>query len=144
MKEIRLTILIALVFIGVGSTGAIAHAIEPGSKVFLLYQMSEDGPDVDGEDAIGMLKTQLVGKTKLNVVLDLSDADFIVEFTAVKRGANNRRAKAVLKRAGSEEVVFETKWIRGTTNAFSGYSGTRHTIQRITKALINEFPSIER
>lgn len=144
MKGNKLHTFIMLIAIGLTSNFAIAQSVEPGATVFLVYKQSDDRSDVNGQDAIGMFNTQLSGKTSLNIVPELTDADFIMELTVVKSMADNRRGRAVLKRSDNDQVVFETKWLRGTSNAFSAFSGTRHTIQKITKQLIKKFPPIER
>ncbi len=116
----------------------------PGSRLFLTYSKSEDEDNVDGSDAIGMLKTYIEGKTNCKVVSSYDEADFVVDLRVIKKAMANRRAMIEITNIAMEKVVYESKWSKGTNSAFSGYSGSRAAIGNVVKKqLLKEYPNIE-
>lgn len=115
-----------------------------GSRLFITYKDIDDKRNVDASDAISMLKSALEDKTSCLVVNTIDEADFAVELNVIKKIMAERSAKILITHILSNKTIFESKWIRGTSNAFSGYSGTRDAIKKIVaKHLVEEYPKIK-
>lgn len=115
----------------------------PGSRIFLTFSKTSGKDDVNGEDAKQMLKTYIKGKTSCVVVSTIDEADFEMELSVVIKIMAERKAMLTIRHIITNEEVYSTKWVRGTSNAFSGYSGSRHAIGRLVKKLlIKDYPEI--
>ena len=116
----------------------------PGSRLFLTYANTESEDNVDGDDATGMLKTYIEGKTNCIVVNSIDEADFVIELRVIKKAMAERSAKIEIKHILSEKIVFETKWVRKASSAFYGYSGSRAAIGKVVKKyLLKKYPKVE-
>lgn len=121
----------------------ISQNLIPGSRILLTFSNTEGKNDVDGNDAIGMLKSYIEGKTNCIVVNSIDKADFEMELKVVKKIMADRKAMLTIKHILTGEDVYTTKWVRGTSNAFSGYSGSRASIGKLVKKyLIRDYPEI--
>jgi len=117
----------------------------PGSKIFLTYSLTEGEDNVNENDATQMLKSYIEGKTRCVIVNSIDEADFMIELRVIKTAMAKRSAKIVIKHLLTDKIVFETKWVRGSSNAFYGYSCSRAAIGKIVKKyLLKNYPSIER
>ena len=115
-----------------------------GSRLFITYKNIDDKRNVDASDAISMLKSTLKDKTSCLVVNSFEEADFTVQLNVIKKIMAERSAKILITHILSNKAVFESKWTRGTSSAFSGYSGTRGAINKIVnKNLVEEYPEIK-
>lgn len=115
-----------------------------GSRIFLTYSPTEGEDNVNGSDAKGMLKSYLEGKTTCIVVNSIDEADFVIELRVIKKAMADRSAMIVIKHILTDKDVFETKWVRGSSSAFYGYSGSRAAIGKVVKKyLLKKYPEIE-
>jgi len=139
-KRIKVLFAVALVFMTFNSFAQ----LKSDSKVFLIFEDTKNEVNVDGEDAKGMLKSYLIGKTSLVIVDVIQSADFVLKLSVVEKNMGNRRGKLDVIDNQTKVPVFESKWVKGSLNAFYGYSGSRHAIGRLVKSqLIGEFPDID-
>jgi len=112
-----------------------------GSRLFLTYVSTEGKRNVDGSDAVGMLKSYIEGKTTCIVVNSKEEADFIVKLQ-VKKSAG-RKAKIDIIHVATDKMVFESKWRKGSSAVWNGYSGSRQAIGEVVKELLlDEYPEI--
>lgn len=115
----------------------------PGSRLYLSFVKTPNARDVDGDDAVAMLRTYIEGKTNCVVVNSPEEADFELELQVVKRMMADRGAKITIRHLLDNGIVHETKWARGTSNAFYGYSGSRHAISiALRKYVLKKYQSI--
>jgi len=115
------------------------------SNVFLDYITTNDKKNVDDEDAEGMLRSYIDGKTILNVVSKKDEADFLIELYVIKKAMGKRKAQIKIINLFSNELIYESKWKSGSSSAWSGYSGSRAAIGNVVKKdLVKKFPEIER
>lgn len=119
--------------------------LKPGSSVFLTFEETKGEVNVNGNDALDMLKSYLVGKTSIVLWDSKETADFVLNLQIVEKNIGNRNGKLVVIDNKTKLSIFESKWVRGTSNAFYGYSGSRHAIGKLVKdELIDAFPAIEK
>jgi hypothetical protein len=136
--------LLLICFLFIGSNQAFAQ-IQEGSKVFLTFENVEGEVNVNGEDAKAMLVDYLKNRTTLLLVDEPGTAEFVFKLNVVEKNMGNRRGRLTIEENASSNVLFESRWMRGTMNAFYGYSGSRHAIGRLTKdALLEQYPHIEK
>ena len=118
--------------------------LKPDSKVFLTFVDIENEVNVDAEDAKGMLKSYLNGKTSLVIVDSIQSTDFVLRLSIIEKNMGKRKGKLDVLDNQTTIPVFESNWVKGSMNAFYGYSGSRHAIGRlIKKELLGAFPDIE-
>ncbi len=116
----------------------------PGSKIFLTYSKTKGEKNVNGNDAKGMLRSYIVGKTTCVVVHSIEEADFVLELHVINKGMAIRAAKIIITHTLTSKEVFESKWKKGSSDAFYGYSGTRKAIGKVVKnELLKNYPEIE-
>lgn len=114
------------------------------SRIFLTYSSTKDQDNVNGNDAKGMLKRYIEGKTTCVVVNSIDEADFVIDLHVIKKAMADRSAKIEIKHILSDKIVFESKWVRGSSTAFSGYSGSRAAIRKVVKKyLLKKYPEIK-
>jgi len=119
--------------------------LKPDSKVFLTFEQTQNEVNVDGENAIAMLKEYIVGKTSLIISDSKESADFTFQLRVIEKKIGNRRGKLDIIDNQTSNTLFESKWVTGTSNAFYGYSGSRHAIGILVKdQLIKAFPDISK
>lgn len=112
------------------------------SRIFLEFIPTENEDNVNGDDAIEMLKDYIKGYSSCTIVNSVDEADFLINLSVIKGFAGDRKAKITLIYLGNKKEVFSTEWVKGTSNAFHGYSGTRHAIARIVKnKLSKKYPT---
>ena len=134
-----------LLFAVVIFSNATYAQLQPNSKVYLTYAETPNEVNVNGDDAKAMLKDYLNGKTTVQVVESKEASDFTLQLSLYEKNLGDRSAKIVLIENANSTTLLETKWVRGTMNAFYGYSGSRHAIGRLVKEfLIETYPSIEK
>jgi len=115
----------------------------PGSKVFLTYAITEGEGNVNGNDATGMLRDYIEGKTSCGVVNSVDEADFIIELRVIQKFMGDRSAKISIQHIVSNKIIYESKWVRGSATAFYGYSSTRAAVGKLVKFnLYERFPNI--
>lgn len=120
-----------------------SEVLIPGSRIFLTFSRTKDKSDVDGNDAIQMLKSYMEGKTSCVIVNTIDEADFEMELSVIKKIMADRKAMLTIRHLLTDKEVYRTKWVRGTSNAFSGYSGSRHSIGKlIKKYVVEDYPDI--
>ena len=91
-----------------------------------------------------MLKSYIEGKTNCIIVNSIEEADFVMELSVIKKAMADRSAKIKIKHILSDKIVFESKWARGSSTAFSGYSGSRAAIGSVVKKyLLKNYPTIK-
>ena len=116
--------------------------LKPDSKVFLTFEQTQNEVNVDGENAVAMLKDYLIGKTTLIISESKESADFTFQLRVIEKKIGNRRGKLDIIDNQTLTTIFESKWVTGTSNAFYGYSGSRHAIGILVKdQLIKAFPN---
>lgn len=70
------------------------------------------------------------------------EADYILELSVIKKSMGNRKGQLIVFDS-NDKIILETKWVKGTSNAFYGYSGSRHAIGILVKKnLLKEFEEI--
>jgi len=117
--------------------------LKPDSKVFLTFEQTQNEVNVDGANAVEMLKDYLAGKTSLIITDSKESADFVFQLRVIEKNVGNRKGKLDIIDNQTSSPVFESKWVTGTMNAFYGYSGSRHAIGILVKdQLIKAFPVI--
>lgn len=121
----------------------VSETLIEGSRLFLVYSQTEGEGNVDGDDAVRMLKDYIEVKTTCTVVNSIDNADFIVNLYVVKKAMADRKAMITIKHILTDREVFKSKWARGSSSAFSGYSGTRAAIDNVIKKyLLSSYPKI--
>lgn len=116
----------------------------PGSRLFLSYALTKNEENVDGNDAKAMLKDYIEGKTSCVVVNTIDEDDFIIELRVIKKIMADRSAKITISNILSNTLVYESEWARGSSTAFSGYSGSRASIGKVVKnQLLEKYPKIK-
>ena len=136
--------IIATIFSLTFSLSSIAQ-INAGDKVFLQFQDTEGEVNVDGADACEMLKSYVKGKTSLVLVDSEGESDYIFALYVIEKNMGNRKGKIDVIDSKSGELIFESKWKKGTMNAYYGHSGTRHAIGRVfKKQILKEFKQIKK
>ena len=145
-QSLKITLMKMCAIIAVVALSNVTYAqLKPNSKVFLTYAEPPNEVNVNGEDAKAMLKDYLIGKTTVQVVESLEASDFTLQLSLYEKNLGDRSAKIVIIENSNSTILLETKWVRGTMNAFYGYSGSRHAIGRLVKDfLIDAYPSIEK
>lgn len=129
---------------GLFSFQALAQ-VQEGSKVFLVFEDVAGEVNVNDEDAKAMFKDYLVNRTTVSLVDEPETADFLFKLNVVEKNMGNRRGRLTIVERSSSDVVYESKWVKGTMNAYYGYSGSRHAIGRLTKGeLLKQYPQIEK
>ncbi|MEC4115116.1 hypothetical protein [Myroides pelagicus] len=139
----RLLLTMALLFLGgilqakvVIATGSTINKIEytehkvfnKDSKFYVLFVDTEGETNVDGWDARNMALSEFRRFTSCKIVNEKSEADFIVELQVYKYSKTKRHAKMTFKDAKTNQIVYETKWQKGSPSVFNGNSGTRQAI----------------
>lgn len=104
-----------------------------GSRIFLKHIPIEGKDNVNGTDAKEVLKEYIEDETSCIVVDSEDEADFTMCLSVIKGFADARKARIILIFLEDNKEVFSTKWIKGFSNVFYRYSGTRHAIARIVK-----------
>ena len=113
-----------------------------GSRIFLEFIPTENKENVNGADAKEMLKEYIKDETSCIVVDSVNEADFLMTLSVIKGFADARRAKITLIFLEGNKEVFSTEWVKGFSNSFYRYSGTRHAIARIVKnELSKKYPA---
>lgn len=119
------------------SFGAMAQ-LNTGDKVFLTFQDVDGEVNVSGTDAIDMLKSYIVGKTNLVIVDSAEESNYTFILSVVEKNMGNRKGKLDI-------VLSESKWVKGSMNAFYGYSGSRHAIGKVFKGqILRKYPEIKK
>ncbi len=119
--------------------------IKKDSSVFLTFENQEKEVNVNGVDAIAMLEDYIKDKTTLRVVSTKESAEYIVKLNVIEKNMGNRRGKLAILEQETSHVIFESKWMKGTMNAFYGYSGSRHAIGKLVKGeLLGKFPEVQK
>ena len=119
--------------------------LKPDSKVFMTFEQTQNEVNVDGDNAIAMLKEYIIGKTSLVISESKESADFTFKLRIIEKKIGNRRGKLDIIDNHTSATLFESKWVTGTSNAFYGYSGSRHAIGLLVKdQLIKAFPNISK
>jgi len=101
--------------------------------------------NVNGDDAINMLRSYVEGKSNLIIVdsADVSNYTFILSIYELNMG--NRKGKIDIMDSKSQTMIFESKWVKGVSNVYSGFSGSRGAIMKIFKGqVLKKFPTIEK
>lgn len=113
-----------------------------GSRIFLEFIPTENEENVNGADAKEILKEYIEDETSCIVVNSVDEADFLMNLSVIKGFADARKGKIILIYLGNKKEVFSTEWVKGFSNVFYRYSGTRHAIARIVKnELSKKYPA---
>jgi len=121
-----------------------SQSLMPGSRIYLTYSFTKGEDNVNGSDAKEMLKSYIEGKTSCIVVNSIDDADFVIELRVIKRPLAVRSAMIIVKHVLTNTEVFKTNWVKGSSTAFYGYSGSRAAIGKVVKKyLLKSYPNIE-
>ena len=141
--KLKLLLSAFLLFISVGK---IAYGqLGETSKIFLEYEETRGEKNVDAEDAIYMLNSYIEGYTHLNVVDSKADSEFIFKLYIYKKALGDRKGRIEVYDSKNGKLLFQTREWRGTSNAFYGYSGTRHAIGlSFKKDILKEYPHLEK
>ena len=119
--------------------------LSAGDNIYLQFQDTDGEVNVDGNAACEMLKSYVLNKTSLSVVSNKEDSDYTLILYVVEKNLGNRKGKIDVVASKTGETVFESKWKKGTMNAFYGYSGTRHAIGRVFNGqILEEFKQINK
>ena len=98
---------------------------------------------MNGDNALNMLKDYLLNRTNLIIVETAVGSTYTIQLSIVEKNMGNRRGQLKIFDNQRNEVIFETKWVKGTSNAFYGYSGSRHAIGvLVRKYLLKEYQEI--
>ena len=119
--------------------------LSAGDNVYLQFQDTDGEVNVDGDDACEMLKSYILGKTYLSVVSNKEESDYTFVLYVIEKNMGNRKGKIDVLDSKTDKIIFESKWKKGTMNAYYGYSGTRHAIGRVFKGqVLKEFKQIKK
>jgi len=119
--------------------------LSAGDNVYLQFQDTDGEVNVDGDDACEMLKSYIDGKTSLNIVESQSESKYTFVLYVIEKNMGNRKGKIDVLDSKTDKIIFESKWKKGTMNAYYGYSGTRHAIGRVFKGqVLKEFKQIRK
>jgi len=119
--------------------------LSSSSKIYLEFAETKNEVNVNGEDALNMLADYVKNKTTIEIVNSSEGSDFTMLLSVYERNMGNRMGKIEVINSTTKKSVFESKWKKGTMNAFYGYSGTRHAIGRVFKGqFLNTFPNTEK
>ena len=119
--------------------------LSAGDNVYLQFQDTDGEVNVDGDDACEMLKSYINGKTSLNIVESQSESEYTFLLYVIEKNMGDRKGKIDIVDSKTGETIFESKWKRGTMNAYYGYSGTRHAIGLVfKKQVLKEFKQIKK
>ena len=119
--------------------------LSAGDNVYLHFQDTDGEVNVDGNDACEMLKSYVVNKTSLSVVSNKAESDYTLVLYVIEKNVGYRKGKIDVVDSKTGKTIFESKWKKGSINAFYGYSGTRHAISRVFKGqVLKEFSDIEK
>lgn len=139
MKTIIITFIFSII------TLISSAQLSAGDNVFLQFQDTDGEVNVDGVDACEMLKSYVVDKTTLQVVSSKEASDFTFLLFVIEKNLGDREGKIDVIDSKSGKIIFESKWKKGTMNAFYGYSGTRHAIGMVfKKQVLKEFKDIKK
>ena len=144
MKNINMKTIITTIILLTFSLSSIAQ-INAGDKVFLQFQDTEGEVNVDGTDACEMLGSYVEGKTSLLLVDSAKKSDYTFVLYVIEKNMGDRKGKIDVIDSKSGEIIFESKWKRGTMNALYGYSGSSHAIGRVFKGqVLKKFKQIKK
>jgi hypothetical protein len=119
--------------------------IAPGDKVHVIFKDTPNEVNVDGANAVEMLKSYIHGKTTLKIVNSREESSFTFVLSIYEKNMGNRKGKIDLVDSASNAAIFESKLKTGTMNAFYGFSGSRHVIGRVFNGqILKTFPKIKR
>ena len=119
--------------------------LSAGDNVYLQFQDTDGEVNVDGNNACEMLKSYVLGKTSLSIVINKEASDYTFVLYVIEKNMGDRKGKIDVLDSKTDKVIFESKWKRGTMNALYGYSGTRHAIGRVFKGqVLKEFKQIKK
>jgi len=117
--------------------------LNSSSKIYLEFNETDKEVNVNGQDALRMLADYVKNKTTLEIVSKQESSDYILNLSVYEKNMGNRMGKIEIVDFKTNDVIFASKWKKGSMNAFYGYSGTRHAIGRVFNGgLLKEFPSI--
>ena len=117
--------------------------LNPEDKIYLTFKNIEGEVNVNGDDAVKMLRDYVLDKSLLIVVDSVEKSDYTLILSVYEKNIGNRMGKIDILDSKSQEMVFESKWTKGTSNMYYGYSGTRHSIGIIfKKQILKEYPEI--
>lgn len=122
----------------------VSDKLMAGSRVFLEYSQTDGEKNVNGDDAVNMLKDYIKGKTRCVVVESMDEADFAINLYVIKKGGGARRSMITIQHILTDKEIYKTKWVRGSTTVYYGMSGTRASIGKIVKKyLLKKYPKIK-
>jgi hypothetical protein len=117
--------------------------LKPGSKVYFVFEETVEEVNVDGEDALEMLRSYVKGKSSLQIVDSKEKSEFTFILSVIEKNMGKRKGKIVILENKSNNVIFNTDWQKANSSAFYGYSGTRAVIGKMMKHyILEEFPEI--
>lgn len=128
-KCLFLLILVCSFFIGKGQD------LKKGDRIFVDF-INVNKSSVDPSDAIDMMKDAIKNKTSLTIVNIKDSSDYYINLQIEKKMMANRSGKMSLYNTKTNSMIIDTKWKKGTSNAFSGFSGTRHVINQLVDGFI--------
>lgn len=127
---------ILFVLLMLGGLGiARGQELKKGDRIFVDF-INVTKESVDPSDAIDMMKEAIKNKTSLKIVDNKDSSDYYIELQIVKKMMANRSGKMSLYKTKTNSIVIDTKWKKGTSNAFSGFSGTRHVVNQLVDGFI--------
>lgn len=131
-------------FIVVLFTSLLSHGqLKENTKVLLTFENTPEETNVDSSNAVQMLKSYIQNKTNCIVSSNKEEAEFVLTIQIIEKNMGDRKGKMTVTDLKTNKIIFTTKWVRGTMNAFYGYSGSRHAIGRLVKKkLMKEYPEI--
>lgn len=135
----KLVLLTILLFVSFNLNAQ--EAITSTSNIFLKFTETLDKNNVDGPDAVNILKNELKNLTNFNIVESVDDADFIFELQVTKHMISGRKAKIKITGTLSNKVIFDSKLEKGSPTQYNGFSGTRQAIGRVIKRqILKKYP----
>lgn len=118
--------------------------LKPGDKVFLTFKNIEGEVNVDGFDACNMLREYIVDMSFLIDVDSIQKSDYTFILSVFEKNMGYRRGKIDIVNTKTQELIFESKWTKGSVNMYYG-SSTKHAIAMIfKKQILKTYPEIEK
>jgi hypothetical protein len=117
--------------------------LDPKDKVFLSLKETSGQTNSEPNYALDILREYVKNKSSLELVHTAGEADFTFILSVYEVGKTNM-GKIDIVKAGTDQTIFESTWVKGRASMYYGYSGVRHAIGTIfNKEILKKYPHIE-
>ncbi len=139
MKRAILTSIVALFSI------VMFAQLNSGGKVFVTFKETEGEVNSNDTAAVKDLRGYLEDKTTLLIVDSADDADFIFILSVYQINMGNRKGKVDIMDNKSKNMIFESKWEKGTGSINYRWNHSLHAMSKVFKnQIFKAYPAIEK